>query len=142
MSSKKINLITLSLLAITLSGCVLNPVNNQTLPTASTAEKKDVKDNSVQNEKVFDLEAYNFFYSTTELTVNQGDKVTINLTSINGQHDITISEYNVQSTVTDINNKTQINFIADKVGEFEFYSSLANQKELGLVGKLIVVPKD
>lgn len=140
MSSKKINLIILLLVAATLSGCVLNPVNNN--QTQPTAEKKDVKDNSVQNEKVFDLEAYNFFYSTTELTVNQGDKVTINLTSINGQHDITISEYNVQSTVADINNKTQINFIADKVGEFEFYSSLANQKELGLVGKLIVVPKD
>ena len=141
MKIKKINYLLLLIATISLSGCSFADFSLDQFKT--TSETKPVINNKnipIENSaKEINIVAYNFFYSTSEITVHKGDKITINLSSADGQHDITINDFNIQSTVVDLSNSTKISFVADKAGEFEFYSSIGNQKELGLVGKLIVL---
>lgn len=138
-NNKIIYLLLALILPISLSGCSLSPINNKTENQITKKEMIfDSSHNSSTNEVDIELIAYNFFFSQNTITVKQGAKVNINLTSVDGQHDIFIEGYNVQSTLADINNQTNIIFVADKVGEFSFYSTVGIEKELGLSGKLIV----
>lgn len=150
---KKINLLILIGLSLSLSGCEIinkSKPDNKTNPTKPVIEQVPV-DNNLDNfststpniktpdgVKIFNLDIYNFFFSQTELNAKVGDKVTINLTSKDGLHDFTLDEYNLQSTVIDTNSQTSVNFTVDKAGKFEFYSSIGSQKELGAKGVLIV----
>lgn len=132
----KFLLIFFSLTAI--SGCSLNNekvnINNSEKKLTNNLDSSHASNNGDIN-----LIAYNFFFSQNKLIVKKDQAVNIELYSADGQHDLYIDGYNIQSTIVDTNNKTNIKFTADKVGEFEYYSTVGNQKELGLVGKLIVV---
>ena len=89
-------------------------------------------------EQVFNLDSFRFGYSEEEITVNQGDTVTINLTSSDGRHDWVVDEFNAATEVIEEGETTSVTFVADQVGEFEFYCSVGSHREQGMVGTLIV----
>ena len=131
-------LLLIILIASTFSGCSLNI--KQTNNSSNNKQQLTSLDSSHGlSEETINLIAYNFFFSQSEIVFKKGQNVNIDLYSADGQHDIYIEGYNIQSTVVDTNNKTNLKFTADKAGEFAFYSSVGNQKELGLSGKIIVV---
>ncbi len=148
---KKINLFLLIILLTSLSGCGLTnetktavkpvaniPSINETEINTETDETSTTTTEVESGDKIFNLNIYNFFYSPKELRARVGDQITINLNSVDGLHDFTLDEFKIQSTVIDTNNKTSVTFTADKAGEFEFYSSIGEQQQLGLKGLLIV----
>lgn len=76
-------------------------------------------------------------FSLKEIRVKKGDKVRITITNTAGSHDFVIDEYKLNSE-TPLNKAITLEFVADKVGTFEYYCSKYNHRELGQVGKLIV----
>jgi len=80
-----------------------------------------------------------YYFSKEEITVNKGDTVRIALTSEEGMHDIVINEFNVQSDVVNEGETATIEFVADEAGEFEYYCSVGNHRQMGMIGTLIVV---
>jgi len=86
----------------------------------------------------FELTATNYEFSDTELRVDQGDTVTIVLTSEIGTHNFTIDEYDVESITVTSGKTTEVTFTATQKGTFEYYCSVNDHRNLGMVGELIV----
>ncbi len=72
------------------------------------------------------------------IVVNQGDEVVIEFIVTGGTHDFVIDEFGVATEVLSEGEIQTIDFIADQVGEFEYYCSVENHREEGMYGSLIV----
>lgn len=71
--------------------------------------------------------------------VRKGQKVKVVLTSIDMPHDFDLDEFNVDGQIAKAGETTEVEFVASDTGEFEYYCSVGNHRELGMVGKLIVI---
>jgi len=89
-------------------------------------------------ERKFTIDSFGFGYSQEEIRVNQGDIVTINLTNSGGYHDWVIDEFDAATEKINGGGETSVTFVADESGTFEFYCSVGNHREQGMVGTLIV----
>lgn len=89
-------------------------------------------------ERVFTLDSFNYGYSETELRVNEGDTVTINLTNSGGFHDWVVDEFGAATEKISAGDTTSVTFVADQAGTFEYYCSVGNHRAQGMVGTLIV----
>ena len=93
--------------------------------------------------KVFKItgENYKFFMDgkeAPEVSVKQGDKVRIELTSIGGMHDWVVDQFNAKTERVSDGQSTSVEFIAAQKGTFEYYCSVGQHRQMGMVGKLIV----
>jgi plastocyanin len=65
--------------------------------------------------------------------------VRINFTSEEGFHDWVVDEFEGATTEKlQAGGRDSIEFVADQSGTFEYYCSVGNHRELGMVGTLIV----
>ncbi len=83
------------------------------------------------------VRGFNYGFSPKEITVKQGDTVKIRLTSDDSPHTFTIDELGVNQQFT-WGKDTDLSFVADKKGTFEFYCAVPGHKEDGMVGTLVV----
>lgn len=114
----------------------------------STAEELDIEVDGdaevtvdaepVDTEKTFTLDGFNYGYSEETITVNEGDTVTINLTSTDGFHDWVVDAFDAATERVQEGETTSVTFVADEAGEYEFYCSVGNHRAQGMVGTLIV----
>ena len=84
------------------------------------------------------ITARNFEFDATELKVKKGDTVKVSLYNSEGSHDFVLDEFNVRAEVLDVGESQEVEFIADKIGKFEYYCSVGSHRAMGMVGKLIV----
>ena len=109
-----------------------NGANNQSTPPPAN-------NNADQAKKTFNISGTNFKFSSSEIRVKKGDTVTINYTTTSGLHDWVVDEFAGARTKELGPNQSQtITFIASKNGTFEYYCSVGNHRQQGMVGKLIV----
>ncbi len=88
--------------------------------------------------KEFDITAKQFEFIPSIISVNQGDKVRLNVTSEDVAHGFSISEFNINENLKPGVAKT-IEFTADKSGEFTFSCSVyCGTGHSSMKGKLIV----
>lgn len=91
--------------------------------------------------KEFAMDSYydekGVWFSVKEIRVKKGDSVRIVVTNTKGMHDFVIDEFGVKQE-TPLNEKTVIDFVADKAGTFEYYCSMPGHRAKGQWGKLIV----
>ncbi len=113
--------------------------------TSSMATSSDMMDTmksdeaaSVPGAPVFTMTGKNFEFSTTEMKVKKGDKVTVNFESTSGFHDWVVDEFKAATKQVNPGTKTSVTFVADKAGTFEYYCSVGKHRQSGMVGKLIV----
>jgi len=72
------------------------------------------------------------------ITVKQGDKVKLNVKSIDVTHGFAIPEFNVKVDLLP-NKEETIEFVADKKGEFTFFCSvICGEGHKNMKGKLVV----
>ena len=121
-----ITFVLLVLLAVILAGC------QSQITTTQMSEANDEVD------RVIKLTANNYSYSETSITVNQGQTVRIELTVSQGLHDWVVDEFSAATSQAGPGNTVTVVFIADEPGEFEYYCSVGNHREMGMVGTLIV----
>lgn len=90
------------------------------------------------NARTIAVAGVNHAFDVKEIRVKEGDTVTIEFTSTDGFHDWVIDEFNAKTAQVRPGTPTQVTFVADKKGTFEYYCSVGNHRAMGMVGKLIV----
>ena len=88
--------------------------------------------------KEFTVSGKNFSFTPSLITVKKGDSVKITFQNTAGFHDFKIDEFGVatkqaQSPATEV-----LEFIADKIGSFEYYCSVGSHRMMGMKGTLKV----
>jgi heme/copper-type cytochrome/quinol oxidase subunit 2 len=102
------------------------------LPVQSTAPQ----------ERTFRIDARQFAYSPSELHVNPGDAVTIQLVSTDVMHGLYIDGYDV-SVEADPGQTATLNFVANKSGSFRFRCNITcGAMHPFMIGKLTVGTND
>lgn len=111
----------------------LSPTDTETPTIAPEGEA------TPEDEVTIDVSGKNFEFTPSGITVKQGQTVTINFTSEDGgPHDLVIDEFDVATEQVSSGETSSITFVADRVGEFEYYCSVGNHREMGMVGTLVV----
>ena len=88
--------------------------------------------------RTFELDARQFTYSPSELSVNQGDTVTIHLVSTDVVHGLYVDGYDV-SVEADPGQSATLTFVADKPGSFRFRCNITcGAMHSFMIGKLTV----
>lgn len=103
----------------------------------NTVQTNDVAPKVVVKE--FSITAKNFEFSEKEIRVKQGDKIKINLTSTEGTHDWVVDEFTgAKTSIINNGGSSSVEFVADKIGTFEYYCSIGTHRQMGMVGRLVV----
>jgi plastocyanin len=90
--------------------------------------------------RVFEIGGGAFYFTLEEIVVNEGDTVRIVFTNEGGTHDWIIDEFGARTPIIQTGQTSEIEFVADQVGSFEYYCSVAGHREQGMVGTLTVEP--
>lgn len=88
--------------------------------------------------KTFQVNGIPFSFDPKEIRVKNGDKVKIVFTNKEGFHDLVLDEFNVKTKQIGQGETETIEFVANKTGNFEYYCSVGDHRQKGMVGKLIV----
>lgn len=84
------------------------------------------------------ITASNFSYNVTNIIAKKGDTVRITLNNTQGVHDLIIEGYNLATKELTVGQKETIEFVASKIGEFEYYCSIGDHRQMGMIGTLTV----
>lgn len=116
----------------------------------STVEQRDMTEDTNTNQsdetsmmeeegiKDFAITASNFQFSQKEIRVKVGDTVRVTLSSESDMHDWVIDEFDARTQMLSAGEAESVVFVADKAGEFEYYCSVGDHRQMGMVGTLIV----
>lgn len=110
-------------------------------PEAGGTDEESGNEPAIETEgsvKEFAVTATSFRFSVTEMRVKRGDTVRITLTNGGGRHDWMIDEFDAGTRILDTGESQTIEFVADKTGSFEYYCSVGNHRQMGMVGTLTV----
>lgn len=112
---------------------VNTPVNTNQPPeqASSTVE-------AVGSIKEFTVEGSNFKFAPNEIKVAKGDTVRVIFKNSGGFHDFVLDEFNVKTSQIGDGLQETVEFTADQTGQFEFYCSVGQHRQMGMVGTLIV----
>ncbi len=89
-------------------------------------------------ERIFEIDARQFAYSPSELKVNQGDTVIIQLVSTDVVHGLFVDGYDI-SVEADPGQSAPLTFVADKPGSFRFRCNITcGAMHPFMIGKLTV----
>ena len=86
----------------------------------------------------FTVEGKNFSFAPSSMQVKKGDTVRVTFKNVGGFHDFVIDELSVATKQINTDESTTVEFVADKAGSFEYYCSVGNHRERGMVGTLTV----
>lgn len=118
----------------------MSPTENDvsdTWPTGSP-EPGNATSTDTPMVKEFMVEGSNYKFSVTEMRVNLGDTVRVVFKNTGGQHDWKVDEFDAETRVLSAGEQETIEFVADKAGTFEYYCSVMQHRQMGMVGSLIV----
>lgn len=123
----------------------------QTKPTESTMVTKpsptremtvtptpEASNSAMTNEVTLTIIGKNFSFDPKEIKVKQGQKVTVIFENASGMHDFVIDEFNVKSERISSGGNAKVSFVPSKKGSFQYYCSVGNHRQMGMVGTLIV----
>jgi plastocyanin len=89
--------------------------------------------------KPFTVAASNFRFTPAEMRVKAGDTVRITLTNSSTMpHDLKMDALGVATKIIQPGQTDTIEFVAPKAGSYDYYCSVGNHRQMGMVGKLIV----
>ncbi|MBI4037977.1 cupredoxin domain-containing protein [Candidatus Curtissbacteria bacterium] len=91
-----------------------------------------------ENTKEFLMENEGFNFTVKEMEVEAYDRVRVTFKVNRGEHTWTIKEFNVSTRVLSPGEEETIEFVADRPGSYEYFSSVADQRNLGMRGRLVV----
>ena len=92
----------------------------------------------VEADVVIDVSGKNFEFDVKEITVKEGDTVTINFISEQGFHDWVVDEFKAATERVRDGGTTSVTFVADAKGTYEYYCSVGEHRAMGMIGTLTV----
>ncbi len=115
-----------------LSGCI-DSAENTTKNNADVS----VKTKEIQT-KEFRITAKQWEFNPSTITINQGDKVKLYITSVDVLHGISINTFGINKNL-EPGQTTLIEFTADKKGNYSFFCSVyCGEKHGNMTGEIIV----
>jgi len=117
---------------------------NQDNPSAKTdiEETASQSNETVQQEKTtikeFIVFGKSFSFEPVTIKVTMGDTVKIIFKDSDGFHDLKIGGYNVATSRINAGEESSVQFVADKAGSFEYFCTVGNHRERGMIGTLVV----
>ena len=93
---------------------------------------------TVSNVREFIVLGNSFKFNPAEIRVRKGDTVRIVFKNEGGMHNWVLDEFNAGTKTLQSGQTDTIEFVANKTGTFEYYCSVGNHRQMGMVGKLIV----
>lgn len=99
-------------------------------PTATQFPQSSVKE--------FTVTGSPFKFDIKEIKVKKGDRVRIVFKNADGVHDWVIDEFNARTKQLQAGQQETIEFIAHKIGQFQYYCSVGTHRQMGMWGTLIV----
>ncbi len=115
-----------------------------TQPQAEETTTENVMDEPVteeRNEVRIVISGSNFKFEPNIISAKVGDKVVVEFINIDGFHDFRIDEFNVATEMLETDESETVEFTVDKTGTFEFYCSVGEHRQMGMVGTLTVEEK-
>jgi nitrite reductase (NO-forming) len=106
--------------------------DNQTENATDTADT-----DTAAPAQTISVKAFSFGFSPSTIRLTQGQRLTLELTSLDVAHTFTVDELGIDIGVDGGETKS-IEYTPDQVGEFEFYCSIPGHREAGMVGTIIV----
>lgn len=102
------------------------------------APQAQVSQAALANTQVISVSGNQYRFSPDTITVKKGQAIRIALTSVDMPHNFAVDEFNVKGVIVSPGQTGNTDFTATKTGTFEFYCSVGNHRQKGMVGKLIV----
>lgn len=142
--------ISIATIAFIASGCantevteevteeVTKETTEETITEEVTEEEEQAEETDNAEVVTFEVSGTNFAFSQTTIRVNEGDTVRIVFTSEDGFHDWVLDEFNAATEQVPTGGVTEVTFVADKAGTYEYYCSVGEHRANGMVGSLIV----
>lgn len=117
--------------------------NTMTIKPSPTSDMavtppQEASNSATTNEMHVTVTGSNFAFDPKEIHAKVGQKVTITFTNSNGFHDFVIDEFNVHTAKIAAGKSEDVVFTASKKGSFQYYCSVGNHRQMGMVGTLIV----
>lgn len=104
----------------------------------SSPASDSLDESAMQNASTISVEGGGFYFKPNEIRAKKGEKVTVEFKNAGGTHDFVIDELNVKSKLTNTGETATVEFTPTQAGEFEFYCSVANHRQQGMKGTLVV----
>lgn len=135
--------------AFVLTGCLPSAEGNPTAGNQTTSEPmgqitssstSQITRNELPVVEVT-INMSNHRFSPNTISAKPGQRVRINLQNVFGTHDLVIDELNVASRILNGNSSQVLEFTIPENASgrsYEFYCSVANHRELGMIGTLRV----
>ncbi len=98
------------------AGCTSSKISSETEDTTNPNPPSVVLTGQT---KEFNLSAKNWQFDPSTITVNQGDKVRLIITSVDVAHSFMLKDFNLNVKLEPKETQT-VEFIADKTGSFQF----------------------
>lgn len=131
MKWSKYVVVAIALVLVTgLAGC--------SAPSANAPQGSSPETDEQTVGRVIAVGGAHYAFSPNEIRAKQGETITIEFTSTEGLHDWVLDEFNAATNVVNTNETDSVTFVAGEKGEFEYYCSVGNHREQGMVGTLIV----
>ena len=110
---------------------------NENVEEAVVIEEKDSGNNQA-NVETFNVIAKQWEFDPGEIRVRQGDKVELNIKSIDVAHGFALPDFGINEKL-EPNKEVKVEFVADKKGTFNFWCNvLCGEGHSEMRGKLIV----
>lgn len=117
----------------------MQPTAMEQEPTTTASPSAEPSGAMTKGEvKEFTVSGRNFSFSPSTIRVKQGDIVKITFENTGGTHDFVIDEFDVATSQIQSGKSGSVEFVADKKGTFDYYCSVANHRQNGMEGQLIV----
>ena len=110
-------------------------------PQPMTANQSPTSSENIVTEegvRVIEVTGANYLFNPATISVKRGETVRIVLTAGDKKHDLVIDDLNVRSDEVKEGETTTVEFVADRVGTFEYYCSVGDHRAMGMVGTLMV----
>ncbi|MFZ1721309.1 MAG: cupredoxin domain-containing protein, partial [Microgenomates group bacterium] len=116
------------------------PASGESMQDAVDSEEIMMEDDETM---MVTMDTGEFFFAPKVLEAKPGQTVEITLTNSEGEmpHDFVIDELNVQSEEIEMGDETVVTFTVPESAagqEYEFYCSVGEHRENGMVGTLVV----
>jgi len=109
-----------------------NDLNKESQKSTSALLPKNTK------ARVIKVKGGNYYYEPKEIRIKLGENIRIEFTNTGGYHDLKIDEFNVATNLINAGETGSFEFNANKKGNFIYYCSYTNHRQLGQAGFLIV----
>lgn len=110
----------------------------------SNKDNKDIQTEVVSGEdytpmlREIALDMSDYSFGKDEIRVRKGDTIKITFSNTGAGHSFVVNEFSINTNEIKNGESKTVEFLADKIGTFEYYSNIGDDRTLGMKGRLVI----